>query len=463
MPATASLSTPLDVSAHAYWSLRRDRNFDLWSAERDGATFELHSDTEDVDADGASFFIVESTVSYPRESIPGPMQGMLKKDEPFRAWSRFQFWRDKFDEAHLATFETRPSIFGDKLVISGDCWCEPSADGTGCVLHTRHEVTCKVFGVGSMIEGTVLGSIKTSYGGLNALTIEYMKTDGFKAFSSLDAGAPATNSEDALATASVQTPPQVPADGQSSSGSNAGVDDGGLLAEFSVSNDVRGSVALGAMESVVDQMRASLSNSDGLGSDGLVFDELMRGVASSSIVDTDAFGGSSGAKACRGYLFKRGEVNTSARRRYFVLDADGELAWFAKPPPAGVVLFGAESGRDVLMSLWAHGRVSVTGAHVEAVNPAGIESNAPPHDRTSGGGAFSFSLRLASAVRRPSIGAALSHLPGAGSGVPGAAAARILHLAAENESERQMWIRALSVHSSGAHGPGEVGDGDAHS
>ena len=102
-------------------------------------------------------------------------------------------------------------------------------------------------------------------------------------------------------------------------------------------------------------------------------------------------------------------------------------------------------------------------AHVEAVNPAGIESNAPPHDRTSGGGAFSFSLRLASAVRRPSIGAALSHLPGAGSGVPGAAAARILHLAAENESERQMWIRALSVHSSGAHGPGEVGDGDAHS
>ena len=144
MPATAKLATTLDVQAAAYWSLRRDRNFDEWCAKRDGASFTLHSSTEDADDNGDTFFIVESTMSYPRESIPAAMQGMLKKDEPFRAWSRFQFFKCRFDEAHAATFETRPSLFGDKLVISGDIWCAPAADDKSCVLHTRHSVSCKV-------------------------------------------------------------------------------------------------------------------------------------------------------------------------------------------------------------------------------------------------------------------------------------------------------------------------------
>ena len=136
MPATANMSTPLEVGADAYWSLRRDRDFDLFCAEKDGAEFTLHSDSEDTDEHGDSFWIVESTMSYDRSSLPGPIQSLLKKDEPFRAWSRFIFYSERFDEQHLASFETRPSVLGDKLVISGDCWCEPKGEAS-CVLHTR--------------------------------------------------------------------------------------------------------------------------------------------------------------------------------------------------------------------------------------------------------------------------------------------------------------------------------------
>ena len=120
-------------------------------------------------------------MSYDRSSMPGLSNRCSKKDEPFRAWSRFIFYSEKFDEQHLASFETRPSVLGDKLVISGDCWCEPKGEAS-CVLHTRHVVTCKVFGVGGMIEQTVLGQIKGSYKQLSACTREYMGTDTYKAF-----------------------------------------------------------------------------------------------------------------------------------------------------------------------------------------------------------------------------------------------------------------------------------------
>ena len=52
MPATATMSTAIEVSAAAYWSLRLDRDFDLFCAVKDGASFTLHSESEEADAEG---------------------------------------------------------------------------------------------------------------------------------------------------------------------------------------------------------------------------------------------------------------------------------------------------------------------------------------------------------------------------------------------------------------------------
>ena len=182
MPAEHRATTVLEVPAAEYWSLRRDRGFDEYCAASDNAHYALHSETEEVDENGDVLVIIESTVTYARESLPAPIQGLLRKDEPFRLWSRLKFWDAKFDRAHPGTFETLPSILADKLVISGDCWCEPRDDARSCFLHTRHSVSCKVFGVGGLIESTILSQVKGSYGSLSAATQEYMATDTYAAF-----------------------------------------------------------------------------------------------------------------------------------------------------------------------------------------------------------------------------------------------------------------------------------------
>ena len=137
MPIEERNATHLDVPAAEYWSLRRDHGFDWYCAFADNSKFILHSEEEEEDENGDLVVIVESTNSYERDSVPGPVRGLLKKDEGFQIWSRFRFYAKRYDEAHKATFETRSSFLADKLLISGAVWCEPLGS-RACRLHTRH-------------------------------------------------------------------------------------------------------------------------------------------------------------------------------------------------------------------------------------------------------------------------------------------------------------------------------------
>ena len=62
--------------------------------------------------------------------------------------------------------------------------------------------------------------------------------------------------------------------------------------------------------------------------------------------------------------------------------------------------------------------------------------------RDGGGGGFAFTLKLSSGVKRPSIGAALTHMPSSD------AEKRTLRLEADSEAERQAWLVALRGHGS---------------
>ena len=175
-------TTRVNVPAAAYWALRRDRGFDWYCANADNSTFSLHSESTDVDENGDTFVIIESSSSYDRDSTPGPIRALLKKDEGFKIWSRFRFYAYLFDEEHKAKFESRPSFLADKLMISGDVWCEKLDDDTACCLHTRHAVSCKVFGIGGLVETTILSQVKGSYKSLSAMTEGYMATQAYAAF-----------------------------------------------------------------------------------------------------------------------------------------------------------------------------------------------------------------------------------------------------------------------------------------
>ncbi len=187
MVKTVVVATHLPLAAGLYHALRCDRGFDLYSAQEGGSQYTLHSEEHGVDADGEPTVVVESTLTYDRDSVPGPIRALLGA-EPFRVWSRFCFHRDKFDEAHLASFETKPSVLLEKLIIQGTVWCE-EAGPNACVLHNSVSIEAKVFGVGSLLETTLAAQMRASYKGLAAETLAYMRTDSFRAFVASDSPA----------------------------------------------------------------------------------------------------------------------------------------------------------------------------------------------------------------------------------------------------------------------------------
>ena len=222
MVAEERNKTRLNVPAAAYWSLRRDRGFDWYCASADNSTFSLHSESTDVDENGDTFVIIESSSSYDRDSTPGPIRALLKKDEGFKIWSRFRFYAYLFDEDHKAKFESRPSFLTDKLMISGDVWCEKLDGDTACCLHTRHAVSCKVFGIGGLVETTILSQVKGSYKSLSAMTEGYMATQAYAAFLARSkhdgAGTPLTAPDVSPGALASPSAPAAAEEGQSNEG-----------------------------------------------------------------------------------------------------------------------------------------------------------------------------------------------------------------------------------------------------
>ena len=179
--------TELPLSAGLYHALRCDRGFDLYSAQQEGSNYECHKEEHSTDEHGNVMVVIESTLTYEKSAVPGPIAGLVG-NEPFRVWSRFRFCRDLHDEAHLATFETKPSILSDKLFISGSVWCEHVSEQR-CVLHNEVLIDARIFGVGSVIEGALASQMQATYKGLGAHTLAYLESDSFRAFVASDAPA----------------------------------------------------------------------------------------------------------------------------------------------------------------------------------------------------------------------------------------------------------------------------------
>ena len=630
MPIEERNTTRLDVDAAAYWSLRRDHGFDWYCANADNCTFTLHSETEEEDENGDKFIIVESTNSYERSSVPGPIQGLLKKGEGMQIWSRFRFYAHLFDECHLATFETRPSFLADKLVISGDVWCEP-IESNACNLHTRHSVSCTVFGIGGLIEKTILSQVKGTYKSLSQVTQAYMSTQSYAEFlqrtgaaSTLDGPCSPTHAatDHALLSpvgtpAAVSLAPRHSAEGgKGGDGEGAGMDSGegtepspsspaepaaapvaepgwmwdpgsgGFIrlpepgwrydaflggyvrlpeplgegdappdamepieidddgsagasstAAMTVSH-VRASAVLTTLDLMCTQLRETLS--DGA-DDGMIASALLQrptdmptdgewetrsgsNSASSTPLSTPrssftlgrhpstaAPSTQGGASKMQGWLRKRGQFNTAPRRRWFTLD-NGQLVWYAKPPPSGPG-HNTPAGQELAIKMWSHGRVSLVGACAASVHDSngaptavdtsnggarlpsvggGATNGAGPSNRAeshgcgarsarsssflaltrvgsrsssssangttpaqgaqsldSGESGYEFTIELARSVRRPSISAALAHkVEAARSKASGHGPdERVLHLIADSEAERQVWLLAVLEHS----------------
>lgn len=223
---------------------------------------------------------------------------------------------------------------------------------------------------------------------------------------------------------------------------------------------VRSSAVLSTLEEVCHQLRASTSAGHALDVDEAVtaalHDAQQESVAGGVGMDTlETEAGqpfSMGPAVKAGWLSKRGAINSTPRQRWFILEA-GTLSWYAKPPPSGKSSAAA--------NVWAHGCVSLLGATCEALPVTlpvgeGFDTSQATSDlRPANGsgkdeqpGGFELRVRLASAVKRPSMGAALARgrLQMGPSATLGQG--RVLHLVANSLAEQEEWLQALIGHAS---------------
>jgi hypothetical protein len=67
----------------------------------------------------------------------------------------------------------KPNALSDKLFISGEMWAEPAGEGKIRRVF-KADVTCKVFGVGGMIEKRIIGDMTKSYDTAAKFTNQYI-------------------------------------------------------------------------------------------------------------------------------------------------------------------------------------------------------------------------------------------------------------------------------------------------
>ena len=79
-----------------------------------------------------------------------------------------------FDKtARRFRMNVKPSTLGDKLSIRGEVWVEPAGEGK-IVRRFKADVTCKVFGIGGMIEKIIVSELEKSWNTAATFTNEYI-------------------------------------------------------------------------------------------------------------------------------------------------------------------------------------------------------------------------------------------------------------------------------------------------
>jgi hypothetical protein len=71
------------------------------------------------------------------------------------------------------TMNVKPNALADKLAIKGEMWTEPAGEGKIRRIF-KADVTCKIFGIGGMIEKRIVGDLEKSYDKAAVFTNQYI-------------------------------------------------------------------------------------------------------------------------------------------------------------------------------------------------------------------------------------------------------------------------------------------------
>ncbi|HMJ11370.1 MAG TPA: DUF2505 family protein [Polyangiaceae bacterium] len=99
--------------------------------------------------------------------LPGPIRKVAGDNMSYAEEGAF----DK--KAKRYKLKIKPNALADKLFISGEMWAEPAGDGKIRRIF-KADVTCKVFGIGGMIEKRIISDMQKSYETAAKFTNQYI-------------------------------------------------------------------------------------------------------------------------------------------------------------------------------------------------------------------------------------------------------------------------------------------------
>ena len=99
--------------------------------------------------------------------LPGPIRKVAGDNMSYAEEGVF----DK--KARRYRLKIKPNALADKLFISGEMWAEPAGEGKIRRIF-KADVTCKVFGVGGMIEKRIISDMTKSYDTAAQFTNRYI-------------------------------------------------------------------------------------------------------------------------------------------------------------------------------------------------------------------------------------------------------------------------------------------------
>lgn len=172
----AEASCPL--SADQYWQIRS--SFEI---ERDIALADKRELTfmdEKVEDDPKGGHIITRTIKCVILEDPVPPQlrrvvsGKLLDSVVTSRWNTI---RHDYDNA--CTFDVLIPHFKDNVSITGAQWLIPQGENS-CKVITRFSITCKVFGVGGIVESVVSNDIQKAYKEYPSKVTKFLNQPGYK-------------------------------------------------------------------------------------------------------------------------------------------------------------------------------------------------------------------------------------------------------------------------------------------
>jgi len=155
---TFSTEVECPFGASTFWTLRGDFTVEKTVASHNGRDLSIEWEKHDSDAKGNATLARRVLCRFTEDKVPAALRNFVKQAD-LAPCVESMWWRDLYDQDHPCI--TNVCAVSNRIEIKTTSWLNP-IDPERCVLCTRTEITCPIFGVGNMVEKLIEKDMQTS-------------------------------------------------------------------------------------------------------------------------------------------------------------------------------------------------------------------------------------------------------------------------------------------------------------